>query len=119
MKKSFFGIAFLLVALIISIIAVGCNNSGKDSGAIFIATVLENNQVSLLVEPEEDSVELRSADRITVYISEAILLDSQSREITEDIIKVGNIVQIYYDGEIAESYPAQIYGCYKIIVIHD
>ena len=65
----------------------------------------------MLVEPEEGSSELSSADRIMVSVSEATLLDSQDKEITIDDIKSGDLVQIDYDGQIAESYPAQIRGC--------
>ncbi len=72
----------------------------------------------MLVEPEEGSDELRSADKISVSIAEATLLDSKEQEIAVDDITVGDKVEIVYNGMIAESYPAQINKCYKVKVLN-
>ena len=66
---------------------------------------------SLLVEPSEDSSEIRSADRIIVSLKDADLLDFDNAKITADDIIAGDRVEIHYGGGIAESYPAQIQGC--------
>ncbi len=88
-------------------ILTGCNNQ-KETEVSFTATVLEINQSSILVEPAEGSVELSSADRIVAYVDDAMIIDSQGNEIDLTAIQAGNQVVIYYDGLIAESYPAQI-----------
>lgn len=88
---------------------VGCSNQ-EDDGVSFVATVLENNQSSLLVEPAEGSVELSSADRIVAHVSDAIIIDPEGIEVDITAVKVGDKVMIFYDGSIAESYPAQIWS---------
>ncbi len=93
---------FIMICLL-----VGCSNQEEEVS--FVATVLENNQSSLLVEPVEGSVELSSADRIVVYVSDAIIIDPQGNEINISVVEDGSQVVIYYDGSIAESYPAQIW----------
>ena len=110
-------VVLILCMLVVSLMLTGCSNSGKNDEVSFKAIVLENNQTHLLVEPEEGSSELSSADRIMVSVSEATLLDSHDKEITIGDIKSGDRVQIDYDGLIAESYPAQINGCSRIKVL--
>ena len=86
---------------------VGCSNQ-EDEEVAFVATVLENNQSSLLVEPAEGSAELSSADRIVAHVSDAIIIDPEGIEVDITAVEVGDMVMIFYDGSIAESYPAQI-----------
>jgi hypothetical protein len=108
----------IFVCLVIAfVILTGCSNTGDKNETNFIATVLENDQSSLLVQPEEGSSELRSADKITVYVKDVTLLDSEGKEITIDDIAKGDKVQIFYNGGIAESYPAQIHKCPKIRIL--
>ncbi len=83
-------------------------------GNSFIATILENTGTSLLVEPEKGSAELSSADKIYVYIRDAALFDAANIKITISEIEAGKQVEISYHGAIAESYPAQIQGCYRV-----
>ena len=64
----------------------------------FIATVLEINGNSVLVEPAEEEPERHSSDKISFSIGDLENID----------VKVGSIVQISYTGGIMESYPAQI-----------
>ena len=61
-----------------------------------------------LVEPVEGSAELKSADQITVPMKD--MAPSPEPE-------VGDILEIEYDGYIAESYPAQINNVYSIRVV--
>jgi hypothetical protein len=88
---------------------VGCSDQ-EDEEFSFIATVLENNQTSLLVEPAEGSIELSSSDRIVAHLSDAIITDPQGNKVDITAIVVGDKVMIIYSGEIAESYPAQIWS---------
>ncbi len=64
----------------------------------FLATVLELNDSSALVQPAEGEAELRSADQIHFGIADLDKID----------VRVGSDVKIYYTGGIMESYPAQI-----------
>ena len=64
----------------------------------FIATVLEINGNSVLVELSEGSARYYGTDKITFGIAELEKLD----------VRVGSQVKVTFDGEIMESYPAQI-----------
>ncbi len=114
MRKAY----FLILCVLVTILALtGCGDSGKNDEVSFNAIVLENNQTHLLVEPEEGSSELDSADRITVSVSDVALFNPQDAEIVIDDIEAGDRIQVYYNGLIAESYPAQINGCHKVKVL--
>jgi hypothetical protein len=95
---------FIIVCLL-----VGCSNQEAEEFS-FVATVLENNQSSLLVEPAEGSIELSSSDRFVAHLSDAIITDPQGNKVDITAIVVGDKVMIIYSGEIAESYPAQIWS---------
>ena len=73
----------------------------------FNAKVLEVNENNILVEPFENEDERKSASRI--YVSTEL----KGEEILPEI-KKGNYVTISYDGNIQESYPAQITNVYSI-----
>lgn len=112
MKCFYFSFAAIAVILLVLSSCSGAVNKDEVS---FMATVLENNQSNLLVQPEEGSDVLRSADKITVYINDDVkLLDSKDKEIGIDDIEPGGRVQVFFDGAIAESYPAQIHRCYRV-----
>ena len=64
----------------------------------FVATILELDSSSALVQPVEGEDELRSADKIHLGIADLGDIGAQ----------VGSEVEIYYTGGIMESYPAQI-----------
>lgn len=80
------------------------------SGFIFEATILEIKDNYLLVEPVEGSSELKSADQIIVPMKN--MNPSPEPE-------VGDIIEIKYDGTIAESYPVQITEVYSIRVVKE
>lgn len=67
----------------------------------FTAEVLEVNESWILVRPLEGEQELKSADRITLPVYD------KAGNRFEDL-EIGSIIDITYDGNIAESYPAQI-----------
>lgn len=98
-------------------IITGCSNIQSNDEYSFTATVLENTKSHLLVKPDEGSNELSSADKIRIFVEDATLLNSDDKEIIIDDIKTGSKVKIYYNGEIAESYPAQINSCYRVKVL--
>lgn len=71
----------------------------------FQASVIEKNKDSIIVKPVDGSLELDSADKF--YLSNEENLELQ----------IGDLVEISYNGEIMESYPAQLGEVYKITVI--
>lgn len=66
----------------------------------FVATVLELDSTSALVQPVEGEDELRSSDKLSLNIAELGDIDAQ----------VGSDVEVFYTGGIMESYPAQIHA---------
>lgn len=78
------------------------------------AIVVQCTENELLVEPEEDSSERRSSDRIYVPAAEAKLLDENKNTILFEEFREGDRVKVAYDGVILETYPGQIGNCYEI-----
>ncbi|MCQ2481499.1 MAG: YobA family protein, partial [Clostridia bacterium] len=79
----------------------------------FDAKVLEVSESTILVEPLEGSSELSSSDKITVpKIADNMMISYNCF----DEIKAGDIVNIVYDGEIMETYPAQINPVFAITI---
>ena len=76
----------------------------------FYAEVLEVTEKNILVKPDNDSKETKSADKI--YVS----LDVIS-EIPVPTINTGDRVRVIYNGEIAETYPAQINNVFVIYLL--
>ncbi len=73
--------------------------------AAFQATVLEINNDTILVGPADGSLELNSADKFSI-----------SNEKNLDL-QVGDLIEIVYNGEIMESYPAGLGEVYEMTVI--
>ena len=73
---------------------------GQDVVHKFIATILELDSTSALVQPVEGEEELRSSDKIYVNTAKLGAIGAQ----------VGSDVEIYYTGGIMETYPAQIHA---------
>ena len=71
----------------------------------FQATVIEIADNSILVEPVDDSMELDSADKFSIPNKEKLAL------------QIGDTVKIVYNGDILESYPAQLGEVYKITLL--
>ena len=92
----------LTVMLLLSITACSfggeCVKLDVPVSATFQATVLEISGDTVLVEPLEGAAECNSADKISF----------SKRELEQIGAIVGSIVEITYDGNIMESYPAQI-----------
>ena len=69
----------------------------------FEAKVLEiAGERAILVEPDESSNEAKSSDKISVGVA------------SSNMFEVGDRVRIYHNGEILESYPAQLSKVYRI-----
>ena len=97
----------IYLILIIVFFLTGCSEQEEEIS--FVATVLEVNQSSLLVEPAEGSAELGSADRFVAHLGDATIEDPEGNEIDIAAVEVGDRVVIFYDGTVAESYPAQVW----------
>ena len=111
MKKQL--LLILTLSFILTLAACGTSCGGEPevdgNGTVtFQATILEIHDGDYLIEPVEGSIELNSADRITVSIENMNPLPEP---------KVGDVLEIEYDGSIAESYPAQITNVYSISVV--
>lgn len=116
MKKKIMIVIVVLITIALGIVVFyDADNQVEDvqldkNDFIFEANILEIKDTYLLVEPVEGSLELKSADRITVPLTDM----SPSPE-----PEVGDIIEIKYDGTIAESYPAQITNVYSIKVVKE
>ncbi len=71
----------------------------------FQATVIEVTDDSILVKPVDGSLELDSADKFSIPNKEKLTL------------QVCDTVKIVYNGDILESYPAQLGEVYKITLL--
>ena len=103
----------LTLSLILAVTACRTSSGGgsevDENGKVtFQATILEVRDGYYLVEPVDGSTELNSADQITVPITN--INPSPEPE-------VGDVLEIEYDGSIAESYPAQITNVYSIRIV--
>lgn len=106
-------LVILVLSLILAVTACGTSSGGEsevvgNEKATFQATILEIHDGYYLVEPVAGSTELNSADQITVPMTN--MNPSPEPE-------VGDVLEIEYDGSIAESYPAQITNVYSISVV--
>ena len=100
MKHKGLSIAILALCLLVVVVCMFFMQQGQEvtAKAEFEAIVLEND-TQLLVEPVEGSPERNSSDQIVLHLPQSL-----------DTLKPGDRIIIGYDGEIAESYPAQIFN---------
>lgn len=101
MKKKIWILIAIVAVLAILFVLISVRkkeDDGTQQKNSFVATVIEINDSSVLVEPVEGEDELRSSDQILFSINNL-----------EDIgAEIGSVVEISYTGGIAETYPAQI-----------
>lgn len=71
----------------------------------FQATVIEVTDDSVLVKPRDESLEFNSADEFSIPNKEKLSL------------RIGDTVEIVYNGDILESYPVQLGEVYKIVLL--
>lgn len=111
MKKQL--LLILTLSLILAVTACRASSGGEsdmdeNGKATFQATILKVCDGYFLVEPVDGSTELNSADQITVPMTNMNLSPEP---------EVGDVLEIGYDGSIAESYPAQITNVYSIRIV--
>lgn len=114
-------LCYILAVLLMAALLIGCSQKPTDEGdaATFMAEVLEIHDNSILVEPAPESKELASADKIAIAVGENTRLLSDGNAIALSDIAVGSIIEIFYDGAIAESYPAQINSASQINLLKE
>lgn len=78
------------------ILLTGCGNKQVDSNS-FKGKIIECNENSMIVKPDENEEEFRSSDQFNIAFTEEY-----------QTCKVNDYVKIEYTGGIEESYPAQI-----------
>ena len=104
MKKC---IALLLVICsVLTLAACGKEKAAEESS--FAATVLEVHDTYLLVEPAEGTWERTSADKIEVSLQD---------KTSWPIPQVGDTVNVFYNGELMETYPARVGKVYSVEIV--
>ena len=104
----------IILLLFIMILAVSCTKkvtmSNYKKEANFSGIVKEVNAHSLLVSVDKTEDEFKTSDLISV---------SLDIELKDSLVtfNIGDEIRIYYDGIIADSYPAQINKVYAIDII--
>ena len=114
-----------IVCLIALLCLAGCNdspntnivnepNNQQEENNIqevsFKAEIIEIFDNSILVKPLEGEDEMKSSDKISVSISNI--------SVNFNFI-IGQTIEITYDGMIAESYPAQIFGTKNVELVNN
>jgi hypothetical protein len=82
---------------------------GQEKQFALRARILEVHDTHFLVEPVEGSMELASASRIEVTRKNMPAYPEP---------QPGDMLQVYYDGQILETYPAGIRNVFSMAVIH-
>ena len=122
MKKK---IAFVLAILFVLCVACGCTDKAlptyeadetgvhagdtASGGRWFDARVLSVSSGSLMVMPLGESFERDSAGEAGISLSTRLKDGSTASGFAR-----GDVIRVVYGGEIAESYPVQIFGAVSI-----
>lgn len=80
----------------------------KEQENVLNANIVEIENQAFIVQPVEGSTELKSADRITIFVDQF--------ELTQEL-KLGDALKIVYSGGILKTYPAQLENIQSIEVI--
>lgn len=105
---------WILYLLLLSILLAGCAKTLNMNTVVdkpnFSGIVDEVYVQSILVRVNKDEDAIQSSDLMSVSL-DVELKDSMTH------FEIGDEVRVYYDGTIAESYPAQINKVYAIILV--
>ena len=107
-------LGYLVLLAGLMTLAVGCAQSRKalDTKADFTGHVTETGQSSILVEAKVVTEDGEYIDKYWVSIKDETLILEQSGEelgkATFEALQVGQQVQVWFSGPVAESYPAQV-----------
>lgn len=103
-----------IVALCLSMflfLLIGCDlNKSKEGETTVEAKVIENDldNKRLVVGGIDNSSTSQIGDKCVIICKDIKIFDKSGEEITQDNIKLGDVVTIMYDGTIQETYPATI-----------
>ena len=98
---------FLVICCVFTLVA--CKANTKEDVHSFEATVLEVHDAYLLVEPAEGAWERSSADKIEVSLQD---------KTSWPIPQVGDTVNVFYNGELMETYPARVGKVYRVEIVN-
>ena len=107
-------IALGIFPLIAFLLVYNFNRNDSYHKPNFTGTVTEifDKTIMVSVDEGEGEEELNSSDKIIVS------LDVKSKD-SKTHFTVGDRVNVFYDGVIAESYPAQINTVYEILLVNE
>lgn len=105
-------VALLPVCLVLAYIFKPMTMNDIYSEPNFAGVVTEVYEKAIVVSVDENEDELKSSDKIRVTL-DVKLKDSMTA------FEPGDTVKVFYDGTIAESYPAQVNTVYAILLIHE
>lgn len=113
-KKSSFFKKFLAIFSILVILPIlaGCKETEQKYNPCFNAKVLEVSEGYVLVEPLEGEEILKSTDQICVSTDVVSKIEVPQME-------AGTQIRVVYNGDIAESYPAQINTVFAIYLLDE
>ena len=94
---------YFALLLCVVLIALSLGSCSADSECFFKAEITEVGESWVMLCPLSEYPESNSSDKISL-----------SGWIGESDVSVGDVIGIYYGGEIMESYPAQLGGVSKI-----
>ncbi len=100
----------IIIAIVVCIVVAVCfltNPKDQKISKSFIASITSINENSIYVKPEDGPDELKSAD------SFAIPMSRLEEKYTP---QVGDVLEIFYDGYVYETYPASL-GTIEMIAI--
>ena len=104
MKK----ILSFLLAILCLFALCACKEKEHADECTFQATVLEVHDTYLLVEPAEGSPERSSSDKIEVSLKD---------KTSWPIPQVGEKVNVFYNAEILETYPARVGKVFRVEIV--
>ena len=99
----------VLLALLCILSLTACKAASKEDVHSFEATVLEVHDTYLLVEPAEGAWERSRADKIEVSLQD---------KTSWPIPQVGDTVNVFYNGELMETYPARVGKLYRVEIVN-
>ena len=100
----------LLLVLLCVLSLAACKAAPEEEDVhSFEATVLEVHDTYLLVEPGEDTWERSSSDKIEVSLHD---------KTSWPIPQVGDTVNVFYNGELMETYPARVGKVYRVEIVN-
>ena len=111
-----------ILLLVLLAFLVGCTRvpEGKPGieGAITeLETIQGGDSVQILVEASQDGDYVSDKAYVLVIVGSAIFIleDGSHREVGMDVLEEGMVVQVWFDGPVAESYPVQ--GTAEAVVV--